>query len=132
MIDPSISAAVEAVVRRTRHARYRQLVDPDHPDYRPEYVAGILAAAGRLVDPAPGPAPDPEPVPADDPAAPSGADLLANARACPHRGPIPEAEREGCGCARRCSAGRSPRPNGGVTVLDCWACPIAPRHQGSA
>lgn len=56
-----------------------------------------------------------------------GPDLLRNARGCPSREPIPEGDREGCGCSMRCDAGRSRRENGGVTVLDCWACPIAPR-----
>jgi hypothetical protein len=49
---------------------------------------------------------------------------LAIAQGC--AAAIPEAEREGCGCWYRCLRGRSARPNGGVTPLDCEACPEAP------
>lgn len=57
-------------------------------------------------------------------------DLLRNARDCPHRKPIPEAEREGCGCSHMCTAEptRSPLPNRGINVLQCWECDLAPRH----
>lgn len=58
-----------------------------------------------------------------------GRSLLANARACPYRVPVPADERVGCGCAHACHAEptRSPLPNRGITVLECWECSIAPR-----
>lgn len=63
-----------------------------------------------------------------DPPRPAGPDVLRNARECPHRSLIPEAEREGCGCSHRCNAGKSGQPNGGITVLQCWDCDLAPRR----
>lgn len=68
-------------------------------------------------------------IPATPRPRPSGGDYLRNARECPHREPITAEEREGCGCGHRCGADptRSARPNGGVTVLECWACDLAPR-----
>lgn len=63
------------------------------------------------------------------PRRPSSREILANAEACPHRVPMPEDRRTGCGCQHLCEAGRGPKwRKGGVTVLDCWACPIAPRR----
>lgn len=59
----------------------------------------------------------------------AGPSLLANARECPFRQPIPEGERVGCSCSHRCEAEptRSPLPNRGINVLECWECDIAPR-----
>lgn len=68
---------------------------------------------------------EPESAPAPD--APPGDDLLANAESCPHRVPMPDDRRTGCGCRHLCTAGMGPkRRKGGVTLADCWACPIAP------
>lgn len=59
------------------------------------------------------------------------AEYRANAAACPHCEPIPRDERAGCGCTRRCTAGRSPREDGGVQITDCWDCELAPRRAES-
>lgn len=58
----------------------------------------------------------------------------AHARSCPHIEAYSPEERPGCGCRWKCAAGMSPQrdmvpPGDGVTPLDCWACPIAPRRQ---
>lgn len=36
---------LDLVIALTKHKRFRQLVDPDHPDYQPGYVATIHAMA---------------------------------------------------------------------------------------
>jgi len=38
--------ALAEAIRRTGHARYRDLVDPTHPDYQPAYWQHIYRAAG--------------------------------------------------------------------------------------
>jgi hypothetical protein len=46
--------AVEILVARTGHARYRQLSDPASPEYRPEYAAlalRLVAGEGEVPDP---------------------------------------------------------------------------------
>lgn len=76
--------------------------------------------------------------PPDVPAVrPSIRDIRANARACAHFEDYPPAERPGCGCKHRCTAGMSPQrdmvpPGDGVSPVNCWDCPIAPRKQGRA
>lgn len=42
---------------------------------------------------------------------------------------IPEAERTGCGCVRRCLRGRSRRRDRGVTLAECYRCPDRPRSK---
>jgi hypothetical protein len=59
---------------------------------------------------------------------PSYAEVLANARACPHREPIPAEAPAECGCRHRCAAGLGTRTGGGVIPADCWECPLAPRR----
>jgi hypothetical protein len=50
--DPRLAWALDTVIARNRHARYRDLCDPDHPDHNPAYVPIVLAMAER---PAPTP-----------------------------------------------------------------------------
>lgn len=57
------------------------------------------------------------------------ADQLANAEACEHREPMPDERKTSCGCQWLCTQGLGPRRRkGGVTLQDCWDCPIAPRR----
>lgn len=44
---------------------------------------------------------------------------------------IPEGERHGCGCVRRCLRGRAKQANGGVTLAECRECPERPEIDGS-
>lgn len=55
-----ISEALDIVVARTGHVRYRDLCDPSHPDYHPGYPALVIAMA----EDRPPPAPPPEAPPA--------------------------------------------------------------------
>ncbi len=52
MIPPEIAAVVERAVARTGHRRFRALLDPEHPDHNPRY----LALVERLASDAPVPA----------------------------------------------------------------------------
>lgn len=97
--------------------RFCELVASGRDDYR------------RFVADNPDHGPIPEAGPAPPAPGPDNEALLANAEACPRRAPIPEAERTPCGCTHRCLDGRGPRHRkGGVLLLDCWGCPIAPRR----
>jgi hypothetical protein len=43
-----IAEALELVVGRTKHERYRALVDPSHPDHDPNYINLVLSLAGQF------------------------------------------------------------------------------------
>lgn len=43
-----LQSALDIVVARTRHGRYRELCDPAHPDYNPAVVDYVLRRAGEL------------------------------------------------------------------------------------
>lgn len=45
---PGFGADLALVVVRTGHARYRELTDPAHPDYRAGYVGVVRREAARL------------------------------------------------------------------------------------
>lgn len=127
--SPYQNELIERAVAFTGHDRFRELLDPGSPDYDPRYWEHVARLASRRrVSGRPRPTPDAPPAPAP------AADLLRNARGCPRRAPVPDAERIGCGCSHRCEADphHSPRDDRSVTVLDCWACPIAPRHSWPA
>lgn len=66
MTDPE---ALEITVARTRHARFRALLDPAHPDFDPGYWPAVRALAAGPWPPAP---------------APSEAELLRS-MTCPHQ-----------------------------------------------
>lgn len=48
MSGADFPADLDLVVSRTGHDRYRELTDPDHPDYHPGYVAIVQQEAARL------------------------------------------------------------------------------------
>lgn len=71
-MTPDQKAALESVVARTRHERYRQLCDETHPAYHPGCPDQMVELAAELAGTAPPPAPGaPEPA----------------AAAAPHAGP---------------------------------------------
>ena len=118
---PGFAADLEAAVRRTGVGRYRALTDPSNPAFNRRYVEVVRQVAAGTV-----PRWEADRGPVDGPA---DAELLANAESCPHRVPMPEAERTPCGCRWKCLAGRGPRRRrGGVLLSDCWACSLAPRR----
>lgn len=43
----TIEEALDIVVARTGHHRYRELVDPAHPDYDPRFIPIVIDAAKR-------------------------------------------------------------------------------------
>lgn len=43
--------ALDIVISRTRHERYRELCDPAHPDYNPAYIPIVFQMAGAQPDP---------------------------------------------------------------------------------
>lgn len=67
-----LEQALDIIIARTGHHRYRELCDPDHPAYDPAYVRYVL-------DRAAGPEPTrPRPVaPPPTPAIPLAGDLVA-------------------------------------------------------
>lgn len=69
-----ITEALEIVIQRTGHVRYRELCDPAHPAYNPAYIPIVLAMAADLTGAAPAPIPIP---PA--PGIPLAGDLIASA-----------------------------------------------------
>lgn len=40
------SEALEEAIRRTHHERFRELLDPEHPDYNPGYWVAVRQIAG--------------------------------------------------------------------------------------
>lgn len=105
----TLQQAIDIVVARTGHERFRSLCDPSSPVYDRGYEAVVLELAG---------APDVE---IDRTHAPTLATSLAirNAvRTCPWRDPRPN-----CGCEglARCAIGYGDRA-GDVSHADCWEC----------
>jgi hypothetical protein len=95
--------ALEIVVARTKHQRYRALCAPGHPDH-PAWRARVRALAA---------APGPPPPAAGLPVAESLA-LTRRMKGCPHR-----SVDAGCGCnGGRCAA----RGGAIVSHLDCFSC----------
>lgn len=123
----TLAEALDVVVARTGHARYRALCDPSHPAYDPAYVAFILRLAG-------GPAPDIPPTP--DPVLPMGIDhaldVIRRRDRCPHYVPRRDFAALGiadCGCGFDHCRARSGR-SGGITLADCASCPDLPARRG--
>lgn len=84
--------ALDIVVSRTGHARFRELCDPGHPDHQPGMAAVVLAMAAGPPPSARDATPAREPVPF--------ARVHAAATSCPHRGPVVDSGPvPGCGCA---------------------------------
>lgn len=115
--------ALDVVISRTGHVRYRDLCDPTHPAYHPAYVALVLRLAGHA---------PPDMPPAPVPVLPSGVgpslDAIRRRELCPHYVPRRRFAESGiadCGCGLdHCRAGRGRQ--GGVTLADCAACPDLP------
>ena len=59
--DPGLAFALDTVIARTGHRRYRDLCDPEHPDFNPGYIPIVRALAER-----PGPTSAPIPAGRDD------------------------------------------------------------------
>ena len=132
-----LAEALDLVVAQTGHHRFRELLDPAHPDYNPGYGPVVLRMAAGLsphppyVSPPPrleSPRPTPPPTPAP-PLSPEGQqarvllvdyarlDVLVNA--CPHRGC-----KTGCGQAK-CEAGKGDMDGGSIaSIVHCRACVI--------
>lgn len=53
-LGPGFGAALELVVDRTGHRRYRELTDPADPAYDARYVPIVRSMAARLAGAAPG------------------------------------------------------------------------------
>ena len=55
----TLAEALDIVVARTGHRRYRELCDPAHPDYNPDYIPVVIrlaeAAAVRIARDGPAP-----------------------------------------------------------------------------
>lgn len=118
------------------HARYCQLVDPNHPNHNADYPAVLLAMAashrpnGRLAwRTTTIPSVDPD-QPADKPKGPASTaagrrknplELLELVHECDYRG-----ARLGCGCEdlRQCGLGKGPTPTHPFQVSrsDCLRC----------
>jgi hypothetical protein len=49
----TLEEALDIVVSRTKHGRYRELCDPAHPDYDPSYIATVLHMAEQPWPPDP-------------------------------------------------------------------------------
>ena len=107
--------ALDIVVLRTGHTRFRELLDPGHPDYDPrfwEHVRNLAALPPWMADKPPEYAPPPPVLP--EPAAAWRARIAT----CPYREP----PGKGCGCqAARCWARRAGL-NGLVGDADCYGC----------
>lgn len=94
-------AALDRVVARTGHGRFRALCDAAHPDH----AAWRARVVGLAADP-PGSGPARRPVA-------ESAELARAMRACPYR------STEGCGCAGgRCAL----RGGAIVSHRDCFPC----------
>jgi len=51
-----LSEAIDITVAKTKHERFRELLDPSHPDYQPKYEGVVRAIAeGRQYIPGPAP-----------------------------------------------------------------------------
>jgi hypothetical protein len=74
-----LEEAIEIVVARTGHERFRSLCDPDHPDFNPAYASLVIAmATGEAASPKEGhPSPQQPPTPLES--LPLAGDLLAAA-----------------------------------------------------
>lgn len=124
MVD--LIEALDLVVSRTGHARYRALCDPSHPAYHPAYVALVLTLAG---------CPPPEEPPAPVSVLPSGVgpslDVIRRRDACVHYIPRRRFAALGiadCGCGLdHCKLWRGRQ--GGITLADCASCPDLPHLQ---
>jgi hypothetical protein len=57
----TLADALDIMVGRTGVERYRELCDPTHRDYHPEFIPWILEQARAPHEPAPLPEPEPEP-----------------------------------------------------------------------
>lgn len=101
--------ALDIVVSRTGHVRYRELCDPAHPDYNPAYIPLVLRQAE-----------DDAPLPVPVPSVTAQLDMIARMKACPHW------IKAGCGCSlNRCGLGKGDA--GEVSHADCFACLSGPR-----
>jgi hypothetical protein len=109
----TLADALDVVVARTGHARFRELCDPSHPDHNPAYEATVFALAAAPWPP--GGPPEPGSVVGR---------RLALVRECPDRGGVlPVSLQPECGCAEltECRRGRGRRP-GRVTLDECLEC----------
>ena len=112
--------ALDLVVARTGHQRYRDLCDPSHPDHDPGYIEYVLALAE-------GKSPDESPAPDAPPASMSRSDeirdhrlLTALAKTCPYR-----ENTSSCGCGVsicHASLGPSRIDPKAVSLDDCVQC----------
>ncbi len=55
----TITDALDIVVARTKHERFRQLCDPNDPAYSPGYIDVVMSMATGEPMPTPEPAPSP-------------------------------------------------------------------------
>jgi hypothetical protein len=99
--------ALEIVVGRTGHKRYRQLVDPTHPDYDHRYLELVRQLAAGQVPAQPA-----------DPPRGRAVERIRLMLACEHRGPLLS---RGCQERRMCFARSAP-----VTSRDCLECVSSP------
>jgi hypothetical protein len=74
-----LEEALEIVIARTGHERFRTLCDPDHPDFNPAYASLVIAmATGEATSPAEGhPSPQQSPTPLET--LPLAGDIVAAA-----------------------------------------------------
>lgn len=116
----TLAEALDIVVGKTGHRRFRDLTDPTHPEYHPGTVAVVMRMArAEPLSGAPevvghgativGPQPAKVPIPAV-------LEFHRRMRACPHW------ERSsGCGCGlNRCKVGKG--KEGVVSHDDCRSC----------
>lgn len=119
-----LAEAINLIVSRTGHARYRDLCDPTHPAHHPAYVDFVLRFAGASP---PAPRPTMEPPPATSGVAAS-LDVIRGRDSCRHYVPrrrFAELGIADCGCGLdHCRVGRG--REGGITLADCASCPDLP------
>jgi hypothetical protein len=100
-----LEEAIDIVVTRTKHERFRSLCDPDHPDFNPAYASLVIAmATGEATSPTEGhPSPQQPPTPLET--LPLAGDLVAAAAekigAARLAKWIEEKTGVPCGCERR-------------------------------
>lgn len=103
----TVASALDILVARTGHVRYRELCDPVQPAYNPSYIGLVIRLASGLPDPQ-----TPGPVPLS-----TSLNLLARMRSCPHRSP-----RTDCGCGGLATCALEKGKDGLVNYRDCQDC----------
>lgn len=102
----TLAEAIAIVSARPGHRRYRDLCDPNHPEFNPDYEPVVLRLAAEPFPPAPATA---------APTARQSVALVRRMNACLFR-----SAGASCGCA---GAGRCALRHGAViSHLDCFAC----------